>query len=151
MGEVKVAIYERVELDGEWTRVPVKIPNGRKRDGRLFLKDEREGKFQLSWYEKRQKKFQNVTNPTDEQKLPLLSHALEQAKDKSWFLNNRHRNVTDPTAAIPTRKKLADEIRSYLEAKSGCKKTVSAHRLALTEFQACLIDLGGASVLPSRS
>ncbi len=25
MGEIKVAIYERVKLDGKWTRVPVEI------------------------------------------------------------------------------------------------------------------------------
>jgi hypothetical protein len=48
MGEIKVAIYERVKRDGKWTRVPVEMPEGRKRDGRLFLKDDREGKFQLS-------------------------------------------------------------------------------------------------------
>ena len=73
--------------------------------------------------------------PNDEQKLPLLSHAFQQADDKSWFLNNRHRNIADPTAPAAAQKKLGDEIPSYLEAKSGCPKTVSAHRLALTEFQ----------------
>jgi site-specific recombinase XerD len=135
VGEIKVTIYERVKLDNKWTRVRVEVPEGRKRDGRLLLKDDRQGKFQLSWYEKRNKKWQDVTNPNDEQQMPLLSHAIKQADDKSWFLNNRHRNVTDPTVAAAARKKLADEIPSYLEAKSGCKKTVSAHRLALTEFQ----------------
>jgi len=135
VGEIKVTIYERVKLDNDWTRVRVEVPEGHRRDGRLFLKDERQGKFQLSWYEKRGKKFQNVTNPNDEQQLPLLSHAIKQADDKSWFLNNRHRNIADPTVAAAARKKLADEIPSYLEAKSGCKKTVSAHRLAVTEFQ----------------
>ncbi len=135
MGEIKVTIYERVKLDDDWTRVRVEVPEGRRRDGRLLLKDVRHGKFELSWYEKRRKKWQNVTNPNDEKQLPLLSHALQQADDKSWFLNNRHRNIADPTVAAVVRKKLADEIPSYLEAKSGCKKTVSAHRLALTEFQ----------------
>lgn len=135
MGEIKVTIYERVKLDNKWTRVRVEIPEGRKRDARLFLKDDRHGKFQLSWYEKRSKKWQDVTNPNDEQQMPQLSHAIKQADDKSWFLNNRHRNIADPTVAAAARKKLADEIPSYLEAKSGCKKTVSAHRLALTEFQ----------------
>jgi len=136
VGEIKVTIYERVKLDNKWTRVPVKIPAGRKRDGKPFLKDDRPGKFQLSWYENRIKQWQDITNPNDEQQSPLLSHALQQADDKSWFLNNRHRNIADPTVAAAARKKLADEIPSYLEAKSGCKKTVSAHRLALTEFQA---------------
>ena len=135
MGEIKVTIYERVKLDNVWTRVRVEVPEGRRRDGRPLLKDERQGKFQLSWYEKRRKKWQHVTNPNNEQQLPLLSHALQQADDKSWFLNNRHRNIADPTVAAVGRKKLADEISPFLEAKSGCKKTVSAHRLALTEFQ----------------
>lgn len=134
--EIKVTIYERVKRDNSWTRVRVEVPEGRRRDGRLLLKDEREGKFELSWYEKRSKKWLRVTNPNDEQQLPLLSHAIQQTDDKAWFLNNRHRNVTDPTATSASRKKLADEITSYLDAKSGCKKTVSAHRLALTEFQA---------------
>ena len=130
MGEIKVTIYERVKLDGKWTRVRVEIPSGRKRDGRWFLKDDRQGKFELSWYGKRRKKWQHVANPTDEEQLPYLLHALKQAEDKSWFLNNRHRNVTDPTAPAAARKKLADEIVSYLDAKSGCKKTLSAHRLS---------------------
>jgi len=135
VGEIKVAIYERVKLDNDWTRVRVEVPKGHKRNGSLFLKDARQGKFQLSWYERRSKKWRQVTNPNDEQQLPLLSHAIKQADDKSWFLNNRHRNIADPTVAAAARKKLADEIPSYLEAKSGCKKTVSAHRLAVTEFQ----------------
>ncbi len=94
MGEIKVTLYERVKLDGRWTRIPVDIPDGHRRDGRLFLKDERQGKFQLSWYEKRRKKLQDVTNLSDERQLPLLSHALKQADDKSWFLNNRHRGIS---------------------------------------------------------
>lgn len=78
MGEIKVTIYERVKRDGDWTRVPVEIPAGRKRDGRLFLKDDRQGKFELSWYEKRRKKWQHVTNPNDERRLPLFYHALKR-------------------------------------------------------------------------
>jgi hypothetical protein len=128
MGEIKVTIYERVKLLGKWTRIPVEIPK-RKRDGNLFSYNNRQGKFELSWYEKRRKKLQGVTNPADEQQSPLLSHALKQADDKSWFLNNRHRNITDPTTTIADQKNLAAEISSYLDAKSGCKKTVSAHRL----------------------
>ena len=67
MGEIKVTIYERVKLDNKWTRVRVEIPGGRKRDGKLFLKDDRQGKFQLSWYEKRIKQWQDVTNPNNEE------------------------------------------------------------------------------------
>jgi hypothetical protein len=65
VGEIKVTINERVKLDGRWTRILFDIPDGHRRDGRLFLKDERQGKFQLSWYEKRCKKLQDVTNPTN--------------------------------------------------------------------------------------
>jgi len=66
VGEIKVTIYERVKLGNDWTRVRVEVPKGRRRDGRLLLKDERQGEFQLSRYEKRGKKFQNVTNPNDD-------------------------------------------------------------------------------------
>ena len=61
VGEIKVTIYERVKRDGDWTREPVEIPAGRRRDGRLLLKDDRQGKFQLSWYEKRIKQWQSRT------------------------------------------------------------------------------------------
>jgi hypothetical protein len=122
VGEIKVSIYERVKLDGKWTRVRVEVPNGRRRDGRLLLKDDRQGKFELSWYEKRIKQWQRVTNPNDEEQLPLLSHALKQADDKSWFLNNRHRNVTDPTATTASRKKLADEITSSSMPRAAARR-----------------------------
>jgi hypothetical protein len=87
------------------------------------LKDERQGKFQLSWYLNRSKMWQDLTNTHDDLQLPRLSHALKQADDKSSLLNNRQRNVADPTATTSSRKKLADEIPSHLEAKTGCKKT----------------------------
>ncbi len=100
MGEIKVTIYERVKLDNKWTRVRVEIPEGRKRNARLFLKDDRQGKFQLSWYEKRSKKWQHVTNPNDEQKMPQLSHAIKQADDKSWFLNRWEHFAATSSAAL---------------------------------------------------
>jgi integrase len=133
MGEIKVKIYERVKLDGKWTRLPVEIPK-RKRDGTLFLHTNRQGKFQISWYEKRKKQLQDVT-PANEDELPFLSDALVQAQKKAWYLNNRQYNVTDPTTEAASRKRLDKEISSYLDSKSGCKKTRSAHRHALTEFQ----------------
>jgi hypothetical protein len=50
-----------------------------------LLKDDNQGKFELSWYEKRSKKWQRVTDPNDGQQLPYLSHAIQQADDKSGF------------------------------------------------------------------
>ena len=135
MGTVTVSIYERVKSNGNWTRVHVLPPQGRKRDGKLFLKDDRQGKFQLSWYEDRQKQWQQVKSRVGDRELPYLSDAVTQAEDKSWYLSNRHRQVADPTSADSGRKKLGAEVRRYLEAKSGCGKTVSAHRHALEEFQ----------------
>jgi hypothetical protein len=60
MGTVTVSIYERVKSNGKWTRVHIQPPQGRKRDGKLFLKDDRQGKYLLSWYENRQKQWQHV-------------------------------------------------------------------------------------------
>ena len=115
--------------------MPVPVPERRTRDGKLLLKDDRRGIFQLSWYENRKKKFQEVKCSISDRELPFLSEAIAQAEDKAWFLSNQHRQVTDPTKDDTARKTLAMEVNAYLVAKSGCKKTVSAHRQAVTEFQ----------------
>jgi hypothetical protein len=108
----------------------------RKANGTLYLKDDRQGAFQLSWYENRQKRWQNVNGRVSEHELPFLSDAITQAEDESWFLNNRDRRVHDPTTDVVERKKLSVEVSRYIEAKSGCKKTVSAHEHAVREFLA---------------
>ena len=135
MGDVTVRIYERVKFDSRWTRMPVPVPERRTREGKLLLKDDRRGIFQLSWYENRKKQFQEVKCRVSDRELPFLSEAIAQAADKSWFLSNQYRQVADPTQSEIARKKLASEAAMYLEAKSGCHKTVSAHRQAITEFQ----------------
>jgi integrase len=135
MGDIKVKIYERVKLDGKWTRRPVPVPDRRKRDGRLFFHHNRQGKFQISWYENRKKQFQDAKNPASDTELPFLSDAVKLAEDKAWYFSNRHRNVADPTAEAAALKKLDQEIEAYLASKSGCKKTRSAHSHALIEFQ----------------
>jgi integrase len=98
------------------------------------LKDDRQGIFQLCWHESRQKQWQNVKGRVSEHERPFLSDAITQAEDKSWFLNNRDRRVSDPTTDVVERKKLSVEVPRYIEAKSGCKKTVSAPEHAVREF-----------------
>ncbi len=134
MNLITVSIYERVKLNVKWSTVPVELPKLRKKDGLPSLQDNRQGKYRLSWYENRKKQWQTVTNRGGAKRLPFLSDAIRQAEDKAWFLNNRHRNVPDPTL-VENRKELHAEIRAYLNEKSGCTKTVSAHTHALTEFQ----------------
>ncbi len=131
--ETTVSIYERVKRGAKWRRQRVQIPP-RKANGTLYLKDDRQGAFQLSWYEERQKQWQSVKGRVSENEPPLLSDAITQAEDKSWFLNNRDRRVYDPTTDVVERKKLSVEVPHYIEAKSGCKKTVSAHEHAVKEF-----------------
>jgi hypothetical protein len=97
MGDVTVRIYERVKFDNRWTRVPVPVPERRTRDGKLLLKDDRRGIFQLSWYENRKKQFQEVKCRVSDRELPFLSEAIAQATDKSWFLSNQHRQVIPST------------------------------------------------------
>lgn len=135
MRELKVSIYERVKYGTKWTRVPVRMPELRKRDGKPFLRDDRRGVFQLSWYENRKKQWQDVASSVGPRDLPFLSDALKQRDDKAWFLSNRCRNIADPTQEQQNRKILTAEIATHLAGKSGCKKTVSAHQHALTEFQ----------------
>jgi len=135
MGSVIVRIFERVKSGGQWSTVPVEIPK-LKKDGTLFLQGDRQGKYRISWYENRRKQWHTVKSRVSDKELPYLSDAMRQADDKASFLNNRQRNGSDPTVETAARKKLADEILTFIDAKSGCGKTVSAHRLALTEFQA---------------
>jgi len=49
-------IYERVQVHGKWTDLAVSIPRLRA-DGTLYLKDDREGKFRISWYEGKRKQW----------------------------------------------------------------------------------------------
>lgn len=42
MSDITVSIYGRVKLDNKWTRVPVEIPDGRKRNSRPLLKGDPE-------------------------------------------------------------------------------------------------------------
>ena len=131
--KIKVTIYQRVKHGTKWGRKRIAIPP-LKKDGTLFLKDDRQGIFQLCWHENRQKQWQNVKGRVSENEPPFLSDAITQAEDKSWFLNNRDRRVPDPTTDVVERKKLSIEATRYIDAKSGCKKTVSAHDHAVTEF-----------------
>ena len=131
--KTRVSIYERVKYGTKWGRKRIVIPP-LKKDGTLFLKDDQQGIFQLCWHENRQKQWQNVKGRVSENELPFLSDAITQADDKSWFLNNRDRRVNDPTTDVVERKKFSVEVPRYIEAKSGCKKTRSAHEHAVTEF-----------------
>jgi integrase len=152
--EIKVSIYERVKEPGRqwgsggpgltgdilrmpwlprWREIPVRIPRARK-DGSLFAKDNRQGRFVISWCENRKKKRQAVRD-SDGGNVVALSDALALAAEKRWFLNSRKTHpVSDPTIA-PRRLTIPEHIAIYLAAKSGCKATLSAHRLALEEFQ----------------
>lgn len=131
--EITVKIHERAKYLAKWRRQRVQIPPS-KANGALYLKDDRQGAFRLSWYEERQKKWQNVKGRVSENELPFLSDAITQAEDKSSFLNNRERSVYDPTTNVVDRKTLSVEVPRCIEAKSGCKKTVSAHEHAVREF-----------------
>jgi hypothetical protein len=78
--EISVVIYERVKYGEGWRRQRVVTPPLRA-NGTLYLKDE----------------------------IPFLSDAIAQAREKSWFLSNRHQDVSDPTEKDSTRKKLSIE------------------------------------------
>jgi integrase len=131
--KVTVSIYERTKSNGVWNTVSVALPRLNKKTGKSFLQDDRRGKFKLSWYEGRKKKFQNVESRC-QRELPLLSEAIDQCHEKQRYLSNRDIASKDPT--VPdSRKVLSVAIVSYLAAKSGCKKTLDAHTYALNQFR----------------
>ena len=99
-----------------------------KKDGTLFVRDERTGSFMISWYEDRKKKRQAVEGTR-------LSDAVALAKSKGWYLNNRREHeVRDPTTTAK-RMRIDEQIPLYLEAKSVCPRTIIALKLALQQFQ----------------
>jgi hypothetical protein len=107
--ETSIAIYERTKLGRRWLRKKVKIPP-LKKDGTLHLKDDWQGIFQLSWYEQRRKKWQNVKGRVKEDERPFLSDAIQQAKDKSTYLSDPLQQAVDQTPGPVTRKKVATEV-----------------------------------------
>jgi len=126
--QIKVAIYERVKIGGQWVEKHIPTPKTIKKDGTLFVKDQREGSFIISSYEDRKKKRQTVDGRD-------LSDAVALAKSKAWYLNNcREHEVRDPTITTQ-RPGIEEQIPLYLDAKSGCPRTIIAHRLALRQFQ----------------
>ena len=86
-----VKIYERVKLQGKWTDRAVPIPK-LKADGMMYLKDDREGKFHISWYEGKIKKWHPTTCTT-------LSEALrvESGARLRQIGNRRHTAATTET------------------------------------------------------
>jgi hypothetical protein len=97
--ETRVNIYERVKEGAKWRRRKVVVPT-LKANGTLYLKDDRQGVSQISWYEHRQKQWQNVKSRVSDDEFLHLSDAVKHAEDKAWFLNNRDRRVSDPTTNI---------------------------------------------------
>lgn len=90
MANKTVKIYECVKVRGKWTTVTVKIPNLRP-DGTLYMRDDRSGKFRVSWYEGNKKQWHPKT-------CRALSEALKVKEDKEWFLKNKNRpGVQDST------------------------------------------------------
>ena len=69
----------------------------------------------------------------------MLGDAVKLTRSKARFPNSPKQHATDPTTQ-PARKEIWNEREPYLAAKSGCAKTLSAHRLALQEFVSFAAD-----------
>jgi integrase len=127
MANKRVKIYERVLVHrGRWTDRAVTIPKLRS-DGTLYLRDDREGKFRVSWYEGTKKQWHPTTCRT-------LSDALKVKSDKEWFLKNQTRpGVQDPTT-LDARAPIAVSVERYVESLTGSKRTKAAYEHAVREF-----------------
>jgi hypothetical protein len=126
MANKRVKIYERVKAHGKWTSVSVEIPN-LKPDNTLYLKDAREGKFRVSWYEGTRKHWHPTTCRT-------LGEALKVKAEKEWFLQNQNRpGVQDPT--LPNARLLISvSVELYIDSLTGSKKTKSAYGHVVRDF-----------------
>jgi hypothetical protein len=126
MANKSVKIYESVRAQGKWTSVSVEIAK-LKPDNTLYLKDGREGKFRISWYEGTKKQWHPTTCRN-------LGEALKVKAEKEWFLQNQNRpGVQDPTTP-DSRATIAISVERYVESITGSKKTKSAYAHAVKEF-----------------
>ena len=137
MANKRVKIYECVKVQGKWTTVTVKIPNLRP-DGTLYMRDDRDGKFRVSWYEGDKKQWHPTT-------CRRLSDALKVRSEKEWFLKNQTRpGVQDPTKP-DARAPIAASVERYVESLTGSKRTKSAYGHAVREFEAWNASLKNGS------
>jgi integrase len=137
MANKKVKIYQCVKVQGKWTTVTVKIPNLRP-DGTLYMRDDRDGKFRISWYEGNKKHWHPTT-------CRRLSDALRVKSEKEWFLKNQSRpGVQDPTKP-DARAPIAASVERYVESLTGSKRTKSAYGHAVREFEAWNASLKNGS------
>jgi integrase len=141
-----VKIYEEKLVDGKQRYEPVEVPENRRPNGSLYLKDSWQGNFYLSWYEGPKKRWKKVPNSgktsRGEKVFPTL-HAAVAARDaKIWELQHPDRVKPEvPTEA--TRLNIAAGIFAYLEghpnalddAFRGKDSTKKEVRHALKEFE----------------
>lgn len=126
MANKKVNISERVKVHGKWTSTAVEIPK-LKSDNTLYLKDKRDGKFKLSWYEGKRKQWHPTTFRT-------LGEALKAKAEKEWFLQNQNRpGVQDPTQP-DTRLLISASVELYVDSLTNSKGTKRAYGHAVREF-----------------
>jgi len=126
MANKRVKIYERVQVEERWTDRTVTMPKLRS-DGTLYLKDDREGRFRVSWYEGAKKQWHPST-------FGRLGDALRAKSDKEWFLANQTRpGVQDPTTP-DARATIATSVERYVESLTGSKRAKSAYEHAVREF-----------------
>lgn len=128
MANLKVSIIEKVKLGGAWTNVPVKIPTGKPRNGGLYLKDQREGKFYLLWREGGRRIYHPVEGP-----LETAVRAKEQ-KEKYLASVAAGLKVEDPAGAGP-RLAVGQGIADFLSSLSGRGNTVATYTQNLRQFQ----------------
>jgi hypothetical protein len=129
MANKRVKIYERVQVHrGRWTDRAATIPKLRS-DGTLYLKDEREGKFRVSWYEGTKKQWHPTTCRT-------LGEALKVKDDKEWFLKNQNRPGVQDATLPDVRLPVSAAVDLYVDSLTRCKRTKSAYGHAVREFEA---------------
>ncbi len=127
MANLKVSIIERIKTaDGTWTTKPVR-PKLRP-DGGLYLRDDREGKFLLTWREGSQRRYSDV--------IMTMREALAQKKQKELYLASIANGlvVEDPTDG-KVRLTVAAAINQFLDELTGADKTSTAYTYSLRQFE----------------
>jgi len=128
MANLKVAIIEKLKVNGNWTNKSVEIPKPKPNGKGFYLKDRRDGKFLLVWREDGLKKYSDC--------ILTLPDAIRAKEQKELYLASLAKGlkVEDPSDGS-IRATLGAAIDEFLENLTGRGNTVPPYTQNLGQFQ----------------
>ncbi len=124
---MRVRLIERKKIGNKWTIVSVPLPK-LKPNKKVYLRDDREGKFLLVWVEAKKKRYSET--------FAHLSDALRALELKQSYLDAIEKGIVanDPMDE-PEKLTVGSGIDEFLKNLTGRGNTVSLYTHALRQFE----------------